>query len=85
MKKTNLTSFNFAVSGAETDIIKNGVMGSTVEIPHTWNVENGMEEYVGEAGKGKEKQRIHGSVDLYGNKKTSYDFIKVENKKDISK
>lgn len=33
-------------------------------------------------GKGKLKQRIHDSVDVYGNKKTSYDFIKSENGKD---
>lgn len=49
MKKTNLTSYRFAVSGVETDIIKNGVIGNIVEIPHTWNVKNGMEEYIGEA------------------------------------
>lgn len=44
---------------------------------------NDYRTHVGESGKGKLKQRIHGSVDLYGNKKPSYDFIKSQNSKDI--
>ncbi|MGN1201797.1 MAG: hypothetical protein ACI4RF_00765, partial [Eubacterium sp.] len=44
---------------------------------------NDYRTHVGESGKGKLKQRIHGSVDLYGNKKPSYDFIKIANQKDI--
>ncbi|MGN0447672.1 MAG: glycoside hydrolase family 2 protein [Acutalibacteraceae bacterium] len=49
MKKQNLTSFQFSVSAAEKDVIQNGVTGKTVQIPHTWNVENGTEEYFGTA------------------------------------
>lgn len=41
---------------------------------------NDYRTHVGESGKGKLKQRIHGSTDLYGNKKPSYDFIKNANK-----
>lgn len=44
---------------------------------------NDYRTHVGESGKGKLKQRIHGSVDLYGNKKPSYDFIKAENGKNV--
>lgn len=40
---------------------------------------NDYRTHVGESGKGKLRQRIHGSVDLYGNKKPSYDFIKEQN------
>lgn len=40
---------------------------------------NDYRTHVGESGTGKLKQRIHGSVDLYGNKKPSYDFIKTNN------
>lgn len=42
---------------------------------------NDYRTHVGETGHGKLKQRIHGSVDLYGNKKPSYDFIKSANSK----
>lgn len=45
---------------------------------------NDYRTHVGETGSGRLKQRIHGSVDVYGNKKPSYDFIKAENKKDIN-
>lgn len=45
---------------------------------------NDYRTHIGESGKGKLKQRIHGSVDLYGNKKPSYEFIKTANSKDGS-
>lgn len=43
---------------------------------------NDYRTHFGEDGKGKLKKRVHGSVDLVGNKKPSYDFIKAENSKD---
>lgn len=49
MKKRKLTDFNFSVFGNKNEIIKQGVTGKTVQIPHTWNVENGTEEYFGTA------------------------------------
>ena len=49
MKKQNLTTFQFSVTAAEKEAIQNGVTGKTVQIPHTWNVANGSEEYFGTA------------------------------------
>lgn len=44
---------------------------------------NDYRTHVGETGKGKFRQRIHGSTDLYGNKKPSYDFVKESNAKHL--
>lgn len=49
MKKLKLNEFSFSVSGNESDILKNGVSGKSVHIPHTWNVEDGTEDYCGTA------------------------------------
>lgn len=42
---------------------------------------NDYRTHVGETGKGVLKQRIHGSVDIYGIKKPSYEFAKEYNAK----
>lgn len=42
---------------------------------------NDYRTHVGETGKGILKQRIHGSVDIYGGKKPSYEFVKEYNAK----
>lgn len=42
---------------------------------------NDYRTHVGETGEGIYKQRIHGSVDIYGNKKPSYEFVKEYNAK----
>lgn len=42
---------------------------------------NDHRTHVGETGKGILKQRIHGSVDIYGIKKPSYEFVKEYNAK----
>lgn len=49
MTKRKLTSFNFSVNAFEESAVKNGVNGEAVTVPHTWNVESGMEEYCGTA------------------------------------
>lgn len=43
---------------------------------------NDYRTHVGETGKGKLKQRVHGSTDLYGNKKPSFVFVQENNRKD---
>lgn len=40
---------------------------------------NDYRTHVGETGTGKLRQRIHGSTDLYGNKKPSYNYVKQSN------
>lgn len=49
MISRKLTSFKLAFSNNESEIIRNGASGKAVQIPHTWNVENGTEEYFGTA------------------------------------
>lgn len=49
MINRKLTSFNFSFPNNESDIIRNGVIGKAVQIPHTWNVENGTEDFCGTA------------------------------------
>lgn len=49
MKKRKLDSFNFSIFKEENTVLQKGVNGKTVHIPHTWNVENGTEEYFGTA------------------------------------
>lgn len=41
-------------------------------VGYVWFSLNDYRTHCGEAGEGKMKQRIHGSVDLYGNEKPSY-------------
>lgn len=43
---------------------------------------NDYRTHVGETGEGRLRQRIHGSTDLIGDKKPSYEFIKNNNGKD---
>lgn len=47
MRKRNITSFQFATSADEKNVIRNGVNGKEITVPHTWNVEDGTEEYCG--------------------------------------
>ncbi|MGN0563048.1 MAG: glycoside hydrolase family 2 protein [Candidatus Fimenecus sp.] len=49
MKKQNLSTFQFSVTATEKEAMQNGVTGKLVQIPHTWNVENGTEELCGTA------------------------------------
>lgn len=45
---------------------------------------NDYRTHVGETGSGRLRSRIHGSVDLYGKKKPSYEFVKESNAKHLS-
>lgn len=45
-------------------------------VGYVWFSLNDYRTHCGEAGKGKMKQRIHGSTDLYGNEKPSYQVFK---------
>lgn len=47
MRKRNITSFQFATSADEKNVLRNGVNGKEITVPHTWNVEDGNEEYCG--------------------------------------
>lgn len=44
-------------------------------VGYVWFSLNDYRTHCGEAGEGKLKQRIHGSTDLYGNKKPSYNVL----------
>ncbi len=48
---------------------------------YVWFSLNDYRTHVGEQGEGRLKQRVHGSTDLYGNKKPSYDVLCEINKK----
>lgn len=52
---------------------------------YVWFSLNDYRTHVGEQGEGKLKQRIHGSTDLYGNKKPSYDALCEANANQIEK
>lgn len=49
MKKQNLKSFHFALHVNPAEAVCHGVQGECVTIPHTWNVQPGMEDYAGTA------------------------------------
>lgn len=49
MKKQNLKSFHFALHVNPAEAVSHGVQGECVTIPHTWNVQPGMEDYAGTA------------------------------------
>lgn len=49
MKKQNLKSFRFALHVNPAEAVCHGVQGECVTIPHTWNVQPGMEDYAGTA------------------------------------
>ncbi len=50
---------------------------------YVWFSLNDYRTHVGEQGEGRFKQRVHGSTDLYGNKKPSYDTLCKVNAKQI--
>lgn len=43
---------------------------------YMWFSLNDYRTHCGEAGKDKMRQRVHGSTDLYGNKKPSYELLR---------
>lgn len=45
-------------------------------VGYVWFSLNDYRTHCGEAGEGKLKQRVHGSTDLYGNEKPSYEVFK---------
>ena len=49
MKKQNLKSFHFALHVTPAEAVSHCVQGECVTIPHTWNVQPGMEDYAGTA------------------------------------
>lgn len=52
---------------------------------YVWFSLNDYRTHVGEQGEGRFKQRVHGSTDLYGNTKPSYDVLREVNKKQAEK
>lgn len=52
---------------------------------YVWFSLNDYRTHVGEQGEGKLRQRVHGSTDLYGNKKPSYNTLCEVNANQIEK